>query len=92
MFGTGNTECYHIPAFTTYKQYTSNDDYVNNISNRMFGTCETKQYGVATISRLHKIIGLFCKRSLLKRRYSAKETYEFKERTNRSHPISRTCI
>jgi len=31
-------------------------------------------YGVATISRLLRIIGLFCKRALYKRRYSAKET------------------
>jgi len=31
-------------------------------------------YGVATISRLLKIIGLFCKRALWKRLYSAKET------------------
>jgi hypothetical protein len=44
-------------------------------------------YGVAATSRLLKIIGLFCKRALLKRRYSAKETYSFKEHTNRSHPI-----
>jgi len=44
-------------------------------------------YGVATISRLLKIIGLFCKRALSKRRYSAKETNNFKEPTNRSHPI-----
>ena len=36
-----------------------------------------------------KIIGLFCKRALLKRRYSTKETYNFKEPTNRSHPICR---
>ena len=43
--------------------------------------------GVATISRLLKMIGLFCKRALEKRRYSAKETYNFKEPTNRSHPI-----
>jgi len=42
--------------------------------------------GVATISRLFKKIGLFCKRALYKRRYSAKETYYFKEPTNRSHP------
>jgi len=42
--------------------------------------------GVATISRLLKIIGI-CKRDLLKRRYSGKETYNFKEPTNRSHPI-----
>jgi len=44
-------------------------------------------YGVATVSRLLKIIGLFCNRALQKRRYSAKETYDFKEPTNRSHPI-----
>ena len=31
-------------------------------------------YEVATISRLLKMIGLFCKRALLKRLYSAKET------------------
>ena len=45
------------------------------------------QYGVATTSRLRKITGLFCKRALEKRLYSAKETYNFKEPTNRSHPI-----
>ena len=44
-------------------------------------------YGVASISRLLKITGLFCKGALQKRRYSAKETYNFKEPTNRSHPI-----
>jgi len=42
-------------------------------------------YGVATMSRLLKIMGLFCKRALQNRRYSAKETYNFKEPTNRSH-------
>jgi len=47
-------------------------------------------YGMATISRLLKIIGLFCKRALQKRRYSAKETYHFKEPTHRSHRIVRT--
>jgi len=43
---------------------------------------------VATISRLFKIIGLFCKRDLEKRRYSAKETYNFKEPTTCSHPLA----
>ena len=32
--------------------------------------------------------GLFCKRALWNRLYSAKETYNFKEPTNRSHPIA----
>jgi len=44
-------------------------------------------YGVATISRLLKRIGLFCKRALWKILYSAKETYNFQEPTDRSHPI-----
>ena len=48
-------------------------------------------YGVATISSLLKIIGLFCKRALLKRNYSAEETYILKEPTNRSHPIAVMC-
>ena len=36
------------------------------------------QYGVATISRLLEIIGLFCKRALYKKLFSAKETYNVK--------------
>jgi len=44
-------------------------------------------YGVAMIRRLLGIKGFFCKRALYKRRYSAKETYNFKEHTNRGHPI-----
>jgi len=39
-------------------------------------------YGVATISRLLEIAGLFCKKDLSKRRYSAKETYNSEEPTN----------
>ena len=35
---------------------------------------QDRWYGVATISRLLKIKGLFCKRALSKRLYSAKET------------------
>ena len=41
-------------------------------------------YGMATISRLLKIIGLFCKRAFENRPYSAKETYDFKVPTHRS--------
>jgi len=41
--------------------------------------------------RLLKIIGLFCKRALYKRRYSAKETYNFKKPTNCGHPICVEC-
>ena len=44
-------------------------------------------YGVALVSRIDKIIGLFCKRALQKRQYSAKETYNLIDLTDRSHPI-----
>jgi len=43
-------------------------------------------HGVASVSRIDEIIGLFCKRALYKRRYSAKETYTLIDPTNRSHP------
>jgi len=42
---------------------------------------------VATISRLLKIIGLFCRILSLSYGTFAKETNNFKEPTNRSHPI-----
>ena len=48
-------------------------------------------YGVATISRLLNMIGLFCKILSLLWVSFAKETYHFKEPTNRSHPISEAC-
>ena len=48
-------------------------------------------YGVVTISRLLKIIGLFCKKALKKRLCSAKDTYNFKAPTNRSHPTRLSC-
>jgi len=57
-------------------------------SSEMYQMSHREMYGVATISRLLKIIDHFCKRALQKRRYSAKEPYNFKEPTNRSHPIS----
>jgi len=41
----------------------------------------------ASVSRIDKIIGLFCKRALQKRLYSAKGTYNFIDPTDCSHPI-----
>jgi len=49
--------------------------------------CNECDYGVATISRLLEIIGLFCERALSKRLCPAKETYNFKELTHCSHSI-----
>jgi len=51
------------------------------------------KYGVASDSRIDKIIGLFCKRALQKRLYSAKETYNLIDPTHHSNPIlSRTHL
>ena len=44
-------------------------------------------YGVATMSRLLKIISLFCRISSLLQDSFAKETYNFKEPTHLGHPI-----
>jgi len=48
-------------------------------------------YGVASASRIDNIIGLFCKRAIQKRQYSAKETYNLIDPTDRSHPIQHTA-
>jgi len=45
-------------------------------------------YGVATISRLLRSIGLFCRISSVLYGSFAKETYDFKEPTSRIHPIA----
>jgi len=44
-------------------------------------------YGLATIDRLLKDISLFCRIQSLLSGSFAKETYNFKEPTNRNHPI-----
>jgi len=50
--------------------------------------CDARDiYAVATISRLLKITGLFCRTSSLLQGSFAKETYDFKEPTSRSQPI-----
>ena len=43
--------------------------------------------GEATMSRLLKIISLFCRIESLEQGSIAKETYDFKEPISRSHPI-----
>jgi len=44
-------------------------------------------YGVATVSRIDKMIGVFCRISSLLQGSFAKETYHFIDPTNQSHPI-----
>ena len=50
-------------------------------------TLRNMTYGVPSICRLPKNIGLLCKRALYKSLYSAKETYIVQEATHHSHPI-----
>ena len=53
--------------------------------------CLCADHGVATISRIDEIIGLFCKRALSKRLYSAKETCNLIDPSRCSHPMPH-CI
>ena len=45
-------------------------------------------HGTASVSRIDRIIGLFCKRALSNKLYSAEETYNLIVPTDRSHLIS----
>ena len=45
------------------------------------------RYGVATVSRINSIIGLFCRISSLLQGSFAKETYNFIDPTSQSQPI-----
>jgi len=56
---------------------------------RICAKYEGAWYGVATISRLLKIISLFCRIWSFLCGSFTKETYNFKEPINRSHPIAR---
>jgi len=49
-------------------------------------------YGVATDSRIDKITCLFCRIMSLLQDSFTKETYNFIDPTNRSHPISRVAV
>jgi len=83
----------HTRAHARIHAYTQHD----GITGFKFNSVRAKLYGVATISRFLKIVGLFCKRALQKRPIFCKETYEFQEATNQSctceaiAPVSHTC-
>jgi len=62
----------------------NSDDHVET---RFSGNVNGLYYWVVTINRLPKITGLFCRISSLLEGSCAKETYNSKEPTNRSHPI-----
>jgi len=87
-------KCIYTHIYTEYifqarrMQYVYIHTYINIYVYIYTYTCKwTCTYGVATISRLLKIIGLFCRISSLLQDSFAKETYQFEEPTDRSHPI-----
>ena len=49
-----------------------------------------RMYGVATVSRIDKIIDLFCRIASFLQGSFEKETYDFIDPTNQSHPIG--CV
>jgi len=70
----------HILAYTLTSQVVSTGTGLYSMQSFL--------YGVATISRLLRMIGLFCRISSLLQGSFAKETYDFEEPTNHSHPIA----
>ena len=50
----------------------------------------SRVYGLATVSRIPTLIGLFCKIQSLWQGSFAKETYNFKKPANRSQPITKS--
>ena len=84
--------CVHVDnryaaVFFPNSEKTAAYESCKSWASRFYSVNRVECYGVATISRLLKIIGVFCKTALHKRLYSTKETYNFKEPTSRSHPI-----
>ena len=64
------------------------DVRVDLIYSRYKLVCICDWYGVASVSRIDKIIGLICRKSSLLYVSFAKETYNWIDPTNRSHPIT----
>jgi len=77
--------CTHVQTYIYISTYTH--IHIHTQIHTPFGDLKMALYWVATISRLLKITGLFCRISSLLQGSFAKETYNFKEPTNCSHHI-----
>ena len=78
----------HIHTHKVQKNRRTQGPKRNSILFRiLFRTSRRHFYGVATVSRIDQIIGLFCRISSLLQGSFAKETYDFIDPTNQSHPI-----
>jgi len=78
----------HVVCMCVVCLYVCGMSVVCGMSQEIQNGHHVNAYGVDLVSRIDKIIGLFCNRALLKRQYSGKETYNLIDPTNRSHPIS----
>jgi len=58
------------------------------IYTHIYDQVPNESYGVATVSRIDKIIGLFCRISSLLQGSFAKKTYHLIDSSNQSHPIA----
>jgi len=61
-----------------------------NTLQHVFSLAKLSEYGVASVSRLLKIVGRFCRIPSVLWGSFTKETYNSKEPTNRGHPIERS--
>ena len=87
VYGTRRLQCHVID---TYSSLRGGSSYTRLLM-REHSKYKTPPGGEGSVDQYvclwHKTICLFCKRALQKSLYSAKETYNVKEPTNRSHPI-----
>ena len=65
------------------------DTAQNHTAAHTYTAAQNHIYGVASSSRLLKNHRSLLQKSSIKRRYSAQESYDFTEPTNRSHPIAK---
>ena len=83
---------HHVMCHTCHVSHTHVMCHTYNVllSNNIMSECLSIAcligYGLALVSRIDKMIGLFCKRARLKRQYSGKETYNLIDPTKCSHP------
>ena len=86
--------CIHEKRSTKKTQWATNNDgcclwskETKRAMNNNIGRQYIYKYGVAAVSGIDKSIGLFCRISSLLQVSFAKETYNFIDPTNQSHPI-----
>ena len=71
----------------TWMSHVPHDWVIPHTQELVMKAMDLNVYGVVAIIRLLKITGLSCRISSLLQGTFAKETYDFKEPTNRRHPI-----